>query len=115
MDWIAERLPAHGAIFLTHGEDEGRKAMQKALAEKGLNGEKVRAPQLDDSFELRATGIAGVTHTPQPRIDPEQFRADWTSEYAQFSIEFGHLLSAQPSDKERLELIKKLQAVISKQ
>lgn len=114
MDWIAERLPAHGAIFLTHGEDEGRTAMQKALAEKGLNGDKVRAPQLDDSFELRATGIARVTHTPAPRIDPEQFRADWTSEYAQFSIELGHLLSGKPSDKERLELIKKLQTVISK-
>jgi metallo-beta-lactamase family protein len=108
MDWIAERLPAHGAIFLTHGEDEGRKAMQKALAEKGLSGDKVRAPQLDDRFELRATGIARVVHTDAPRIDPEQFNADWTSEYTQFSIELGNLLTRKKSDKERLELIKRL-------
>jgi len=113
MDWVAERLPAHGAIFLTHGEDKGRSAMQKALAEKGLTGEKVQAPQLDDEFELRATGISRVTHTSAPRIDPEQLNTDWTSEYAQFSIELGHMLADQKSDKERLALIKKLKALIA--
>ena len=31
MAWIKGRLPAHGAIFLTHGEDEERNALRQAL------------------------------------------------------------------------------------
>ncbi|MGJ8527294.1 MBL fold metallo-hydrolase [Maritalea sp.] len=109
MEWIGERLPAHGAIFLTHGEDEGRKAMQDALAKLGLTGDQVRAPQLDDTFELKATGIKSVRHTKAPRIDPAQFNMDWTGEYAQFTIELNQLLSSGMDDKDRLALIKKLQ------
>ncbi len=63
MDWIAERLPAHGAIFLTHGEDEGRDAMKSALVDKGLGPDKVIAPQLDDQFELRANGVGSSAST----------------------------------------------------
>ena len=108
MDWIAERLPAHGAIFLTHGEDEPREAMRTALAAKGINGNKVHAPQLDDAFELKASGIARIQHTDKPRIDPQQFSADWTYEYTQFSMALGKRIEAMPDDKERLALIKKL-------
>ena len=35
MDWISARLPAHGALFLTHGEDEERHALREALIAAG--------------------------------------------------------------------------------
>lgn len=113
MDWISERLPAHGAIFLTHGEDEPREAMKKALVEKGLKSNMVQLPQLDDAFELEASGIAEVHHTVTPRIDPEQLKSDWTSEYAQFSIDLGQKLRGLPNDQAKLKLIKKLVAALS--
>ena len=36
MDWIAQRLPAHGALFLTHGEDEERHALREAPCTCGI-------------------------------------------------------------------------------
>ncbi|HTN62514.1 MAG TPA: MBL fold metallo-hydrolase, partial [Devosia sp.] len=72
MAWIKERLPAHGAIFLTHGEDEERTALRAALVTTGLSGDQVVLPMLDDFFELRANGIASVSHPATPRIDPAQ-------------------------------------------
>src|SRR5690606_18668626 len=58
MDWISQRLPAHGALFLTHGEDEERNALRDALIQAGkLGGDQVILPQLDDYFELSAAGI----------------------------------------------------------
>src|SRR5690606_32209094 len=44
MAWIKERLPAHGAIFLTHGEDEERAALRAALVATGLSGDQVILP-----------------------------------------------------------------------
>ena len=76
MAWIKERLPAHGAIFLTHGEDEERAALRTALQDTGIAGDQVILPLLDDAFELRAGGVgagAGAAHAPH-RPQPDEFR-----------------------------------------
>ncbi len=52
-------------------------------------------------------------HQPETmRIDPQQFTHDWSAEYARFSIELGHLLTEEVSDKKRLELMKRLRAAL---
>ncbi len=99
MAWVKERLPAHGAIFLTHGEDEERKALRESIIGLGIGGDQVISPQLDDAFELRATGVAGVTHTPAPRIEPSQIASDWHNAYAEFIIDLSQTL--QGSDNAR--------------
>jgi metallo-beta-lactamase family protein len=109
MDWVHERLPAHGAVFLTHGEDKGRTAMREALIAQGLGGDQVVLPQLDDGFELRASGIAGVKKPDTMRIDPRQFSRDWHNEFSAFSIELSQKLHAAKSDADRLKLMQALQ------
>lgn len=99
MAWVKERLPAHGAIFLTHGEDEERKALRESIIGIGIGGDQVISPQLDDAFELRATGVAGVIHTPAPRIEPSQIASDWHNAYAEFIIDLSQTL--QGSDNAR--------------
>lgn len=112
IEWVAHRLPAHGALFLTHGEDESRQAMRGDLMDLGLGGDQIIAPELDDYFELRAFGI-GVRGAPEKRrIDTRQFSRDWNNEYADFSIRLGQKLHAAQSDADRLELMKKLQDVL---
>jgi metallo-beta-lactamase family protein len=108
MAWIRERLPAHGAIFLTHGEDEERAALRAALVDAGLGGDQVILPMLDDAFELRAAGVAAVTHPVVPRIDPAQMAIDWHNAYAQFIIALGDQLRAAPSDADRMALMTSL-------
>ncbi len=112
MDWIRERLPAHGAIFLTHGEDKGRNAMREALIHLGIGGDQVVMPQLDDAFELRASGLGEVTKPLARRIDPVQFSRDWHNEFSDFTIQLSQHLHEAKTDRERLELMQALKKAL---
>jgi metallo-beta-lactamase family protein len=112
MAWMRGRLPAHGAVFLTHGEDEGRTAMRKALLQEGLGGDQVIMPLLDDYFELRASGIQSKKAPVKRRMDVAQTSEDWHNLYADFSIRLSNQLGAAKSDRERLELMQAIRAAL---
>ena len=80
------------------------------MASHGLGGDQVILPMLDDQFELRAEGVAGVVKPPMPRIDPAQVTSDWHNAYAQLVIELSNRLQTAPSDADRLALINGLKA-----
>ncbi|HWA18177.1 MAG TPA: MBL fold metallo-hydrolase [Devosia sp.] len=105
MAWIRGRLPAHGAIFLTHGEDEERQALRKALLDSGVAGDQVILPLLDDAVELRAGGAGRVQAPTARRLDLNQINADWHNAYASFIIDLSHRLQSAPSDAERLRIM----------
>jgi len=113
MDWIKARLPAHGAIFLSHGEDEERQALRKALMATGLGGDQIILPQLDDYFELAATGIAGQAAAATPRIDPNQVHFDWHNAFSDFTIRLSQRLQ-EGTDTDKLALMQALQAELSR-
>jgi metallo-beta-lactamase family protein len=114
MAWIKARLPAHGALFLTHGEDEERAALREAvIREHGLGGDQVIVPMLDDLFELRAEGVPGVVRPPRPRVDISQVTYDWYNAYAQLMIELSNRLQAAPDDGARLTLINALRSELA--
>ncbi|MEO6395560.1 MAG: MBL fold metallo-hydrolase [Devosia sp.] len=108
MHWITARLPAHGAIFLTHGEDEERTALRQALLDGGVAGDQVILPLLDDAVELRAGGAGQVQSPATRRIDLNQINADWHNAYASFIIDLSHRLQSAPTDAERLKLMAEL-------
>lgn len=113
MDWLKERMPAHGAVFLTHGEDRGRVPMRDALMATGMSGDQIILPELDDAFDLKAAGIAAVSKPEQRRIDPAQFSRDWNNEYADFSIQLSQKLHAAKTDKQRLALMLALKSALA--
>jgi len=114
MAWIKQRLPAHGALFLTHGEDEERTALRSSIiASGGLAGDQVILPLLDDAFELRAEGVSGVHRPEAPRIDLSQMSSDWHNAYASFIIDLSHLLKEAKSDARRLEIMAGLKAELA--
>lgn len=115
MDWIKHRLPAHGAIFLTHGEDQGRHAMRSALIKAGLGGDQVILPELDDMFELQAAGLGAKASPERRRIDPAQFNLDWHNAFSDFSIRLSQKLQRSPTDAERLALMQKLRRVLAEE
>jgi metallo-beta-lactamase family protein len=113
MAWIKGRLPAHGALFLTHGEDEEREALRSAIISRhGLGGDQVILPLLDDLFELRAEGVASVARPSERRIDMTQVASDWHNAYAQLVISLGNRLQGAPTDAERLEIIRALKTTL---
>lgn len=114
VDWVTKRLPAHGAIFLTHGEDEERQALRAALMhDDGLAGDQVLMPLLDDAFELRAEGVGGVEKPAERRVDLAQVTSDWHNAYASFIIDLSHQLQSAPTDAERIRVMEALKATLA--
>ena len=105
MAWIGKRLPAHGAIFLTHGEDEERTALRAALMATGIAGDQVILPLLDDAVELQSGGARTTLEPQTRRLDLNQINADWHNAYASFVLDLSQQLQAAPSDAERLKLM----------
>ncbi|MFN3400034.1 MAG: MBL fold metallo-hydrolase RNA specificity domain-containing protein [Ferrovibrio sp.] len=112
MAWIKERLPAHGAIFLTHGEDEERAALRSAIIEIGIGGDQVILPLLDDYFELTAAGVGAKARPATPRIDPQQVHSDWHNAFADFTIRLSQKLQSG-SEAEKLAVMQALQKQLS--
>lgn len=108
MAWVKERLPAHGAIFLTHGEDSGRTALKNALVKFGLGSDQVITPQLDDTIELRATGIGKTQSVTAPRIATTDVTIDWHSAYVGFNLDLNEMISSAKNDSERKQIIARL-------
>jgi metallo-beta-lactamase family protein len=108
MHWIAARLPAHGAIFLTHGEDEERAALRQALLDTGIAGDQVILPLLDDAVELRAGGVQALVKPARRRLDLNQINADWHNAYSSFMLDLSMQLQNAPSDQERLRIMAQL-------
>ena len=112
--WITERLPAHGAIFLTHGEDEERAALKAALMQDdGLASDQVILPLLDDFFELRAEGIAAAAQPPERRVDLTQVTSDWHNAYASFIIDLSQQLQNAPDDAWRRAVMDSLKTALA--
>jgi metallo-beta-lactamase family protein len=105
MHWITARLPAHGAIFLTHGEDEERNALRNALLASGIAGDQVIMPLLDDAVELQSGGKRTVVEPQQRRMDLNQLNADWHNAYASFVIDLSNRLQNATSDSDRLAVM----------
>jgi metallo-beta-lactamase family protein len=105
MAWITARLPAHGAIFLTHGEDEERNALRQALLASGVAGDQVIMPLLDDAVELQSGGVRTVVEPQARRIDLSELNADWHNAYSSFIIDLSNRLQAAPTDAERVKLM----------
>jgi metallo-beta-lactamase family protein len=112
MEWIKERLPAHGAIFLTHGEDEERTALRAALMASGIGGDQIVLPQLDDYFELTAAGITAAKAPAARRVDLRQLPADWHNAFSDFTIRLSQRLHDLP-DSQKLALMQSLQGKLS--
>ncbi len=112
--WVTKRLPAHGAIFLTHGEDEERAALKAALMhDDGLASDQVLMPLLDDAFDLRSDGVAGVERPATPRIDMTQITSDWHNAYASFVIDLSHQLQNAPDDAWRIAVMESLKTALA--
>ena len=110
-DWITERTPVTGGIFLNHGEDDARAGLADVLVERGIPRELIQFPHFDESFELTAGPPRSKGRTRE-RVDEEALVHDWGNERAVFELELANRLEALTSDKERKQLMEKLSAAL---
>ncbi len=107
IDWVLERAPVVGGLFLNHGQQEAREELRRLLAKRGLAEERIFLPQFDESFDLVA-GTAKSKGRVAHRIDDEALERDWYNDYAAFVIELTGKLEAMSDGEARKVLIEKL-------
>src|SRR5690606_21116627 len=107
-------------IFLTHGEPEALTGLAQGLAAiDGIEPGRTIVPTLDQCFQLvRAAGAlvlaAGKARLVNRGADALDKGWDWHNELSAFILDLHRQLQDQPSDKERLKLIRDLKRVIGR-
>lgn len=114
IDWVIERSPIRRGLFLNHGEDDARQEMKNLLIDKGIDGEKIFLPQIEECFELTSTKTESQGRVEKPRITQPIQECDWNNHFVTFQMELGEILRSDLSCEEKESLIEKLKAVISK-
>ena len=113
IEWLVERGPVSGGLFLNHGEDASRETLRDLMVTKGYNLEKIFLPQFDESFELAPGGKSVRSiERPEPRIPVDQLRDDWHNEYAKFILRLSERLQSTESPAKRKEIMKQLSKMI---
>jgi len=110
-DWVMERMPVAGRIFLNHGEDDARESLRKLLIERGVAPDHIVIPAFDESFDLVA-GTALSKGRAADRIEDEALQRDWHSEYAVFILRMAEQLRSIDDPTERHHLIVKMEAAL---
>ena len=112
VDWMVERQPVHGGIFLTHGEDQARAALREHLSAAGLAEDLIHLPRIDDRFELVAAG-APAAQPRRARIPDSEIARDWHNEYAVLLLDLSRQLDRLPGDEARRQLLRRVRAALS--
>ncbi|WP_223477836.1 MBL fold metallo-hydrolase RNA specificity domain-containing protein [Oricola indica] len=104
LDWVEERGPVVGRLFLNHGDDDAREEMARLLATRGFDPEHIVLPQMDESFELVAGDAKSKGRLPQ-RVPQAELLTDWNNDYAAFLVTLTRRLQDAKNDEERREII----------
>jgi metallo-beta-lactamase family protein len=112
IDWVMERGPASGALFLNHGDDDAREVMRDLLATKGVDKSKIFMPAFDETFELVPGDQPVSQGKPEPRIDVSELQTDWHNDYAAFMVALSAKLEETKDHQERRKLIAKVSSAL---
>lgn len=107
IDWIMDRSPVAGGVFLNHGDDDARSELTTMLERKGIPADKIFSPQFDETFDL----VAGTAHSKgrtAERIPADELLTDWNNDYAAFIVALTKRLNSATSDRERRQVIEAL-------
>ena len=113
IDWVLERGPINGALFLNHGDDDAREMMRELLGKKGIDTARIFMPVFDETFELVPGSEPISTGKPKPRIDGDELETDWHNDYAAFMLELSGKLDEIKDHKKRRELIARVSAALT--
>jgi metallo-beta-lactamase family protein len=111
LEWVEERGPVAGRLFLNHGDDDAREEMARLLAERGFDPEKIVLPQMDEVFELVAGDAKSKGRLPE-RIPRAELLTDWNNDYAAFIVTLTQRLAEAEDDEERRRIIAALRRAL---
>ncbi len=108
VNWIKERLPINGALFLTHGEQAAMETF-KSLAE-GVGVPQVVLPELGESYALAKSTAPKRLNAAKPGA---KFVAkDWLNERSDVMGKVQDKLRRMKNDEDRQKMLKQLRQVV---
>ncbi len=110
LEWIADRGPISGSLFLSHGEPSALEEMRRHIQarEPGLT---VRVPEIGESYALGPSEPARRTATGRPDIQSAMGR-DWQNAYADFATSLKSRLDKIRDEKKREQAIEQIRRVL---
>jgi metallo-beta-lactamase family protein len=114
VQWVKERLPIGRSIFLTHGEEEGQRALADDLGELGMPQDCVIIPSLDSVYELLGEACAYLAAETKPRIDPAMVaRLDSHNDLADLVLDIRDAMNRAGDEKARGVILRRLRRALS--
>lgn len=121
LDWLHDRLPVRGALFLTHGEADASAALRLAIVQKHMDIAAIQLPRLDETWRLDK-GKPRLRKAPDKpaRLDAEHRREalsgrDWHNDYAALVLGLQKRLQESGNDRQRRRLLKRLQGMLERE
>jgi metallo-beta-lactamase family protein len=111
VDWIKDRAPVKGSLFLVHGDPTALTSLAETLREiPGLPAAVV--PALGETWALQPAEPA--TRQSAGRADAEKLTAsrDWVSKLAALRTEVEEKISRQPTDQDREKMLAALRRAL---
>ena len=110
LDWITDRMPIAGSLFLDHGEGEAQETMRRELQRRHPDLE-VRIPEIGEEYILPPGEPAMRSATGRLDLDAALGR-DWQNDYAAFATSLKQNLARLESDREREKALAQMQQVL---
>ncbi len=111
-DWIADRLPVDGGIFLTHGEEAALNGLADRIADI-VPRERIHLPQLDDRFTLTPEGAVLHETERHPRVPHEAVaHQDWSNEMSRLILDLNEAIEGKADARGKRALIRKLRRAL---
>jgi metallo-beta-lactamase family protein len=113
VQWVKERLPIGRSVFLTHGEEEGQRALAEDLGRLGLPQDCIIIPGLDFVYELSGTACAYLAAETKPRIDPTMVaRLDSHNDLADLILDIRGAVNRAGDEKARNVILRRLRRAL---
>ncbi|MCA3575022.1 MAG: MBL fold metallo-hydrolase [Aestuariivirga sp.] len=114
VQWVKERLPIGRTVFLTHGEEEGQRALAQDLGGLGLPLDCIVIPSLDSVYELSGEACAYLAEQTKPRIDPTMVaRFDSHNDMADLILDIREAVDKAGDEKARGVILRRLRRALS--
>lgn len=114
VQWVKERLPIGRSIFLTHGEEQGQRALAEDLRGLGVPHECILIPSLDSVYDLSGEACAFVAEATHPRIDPTLVaRFDSHNDMADLILDIKEVVEKAGDEKSRAVILRRLRRALS--
>lgn len=110
LDWIAERAPVAGSLFLVHGENAALETLG-GLAVERVPGIKVTIPEIGEGYDLAPAAPARRTRTGRTDLTAALGR-DWQNSYADFVTGLKRELAEIEDEQRRQQAIADMRKVL---